>query len=101
MKNDLNINLQIQADFLTIEQDIKDIEEIIKKINQVMLKLDDNFWHAKEKKKIDEEFMPYLQKFSDKYKLFLMKRLNFIKDAVIEYEELDKENAKLEDIEIL
>ena len=29
MKNDLNINLQIQSDFSIIEQDIKDINDMI------------------------------------------------------------------------
>ena len=101
MKKDLNIDLQIQSDFLTIEQDIKDINDIINRINQTMLKLDDNFWHAKEKEKLDAEFMPYLKKYSDKYEIYLMKRLNFIKDAVLRYEELDRERSKLEDIEVL
>ena len=101
MKNDLNINLQIQSDFSVIEQDIKDINDIINKINQAMLKLDDNFWHAKEKEKIDAEFMPYLKKYSNKYENYLMKRLNFIKDAVSRYEELDKERSRLDDIEVL
>ena len=45
--------------------------------------------------------MPYLKKYSDKYEIYLMKRLNFIKDAVLKYEELDKERSRLDDIEVL
>ena len=101
MNNEININLKIHSDFAILEQDIKDIGDIIERINKAMLKLDDNFWKAKEKEKIDEEFIPYLQKYSDKYENYLMKRLNFIKDAVSRYEELDKEIARLEDIELL
>ena len=101
MNNKININLKIQSDFAILEQDIKDIGDIIEKMNISMLRLDSNFWKAKEKEKIDEDFMPYLKKYSDKYMIYLMKRLNFIKDAVSKYEELDKENAKLEDIELL
>ncbi len=101
MNNKININLKIQSDFAILEQDIKDIGDIIRRMDKAMLKLDGNFWKAKEKEKIDEEFMPYLQKYSDKYENYLMKRLNFIKEAVSRYEELDKENAKLEDIEFL
>lgn len=101
MNNKININLKIQSDFAILEQDIKDIGDIIEKMNISMLRLDSNFWKAKEKEKIDEDFMPYLKKYSDKYTIYLMKRLNFIKDAVSKYEELDKERAKLEDIELL
>ena len=101
MKNDLNINLEIQTDFSIIEQDIKDIGDIINEMNQAMLKLDDGFWHAKEKEKIDAEFMPYLKRYSDKYEIYLMKRLNFLKNAVLKYEELDEKLSKLNDIEIL
>ena len=98
MKKDLNIDLQIQSDFLTIEQDIKDINDIINRINQTMLKLDDNFWHAKEKEKIDKTFMPYLKKFVDSYPLYLQKKVEFARSAVKAHQELDEERSSLNGI---
>ena len=46
--------------------------------------------------------MPYLKKISEKYPLYLTKRLDFLKSSVERYQNLDKEisnlTANLEDI---
>ena len=99
--NDLNINGKILADFDIIEKDIMDINETITDIYKSMLKLDESVWKAREKDKIDQEFMPYLKKYSEKYSNYLMYHLNFARDAVNKHIELDKQMAKLEDIEII
>ena len=99
--NGININNEVKSDFDIVKSDIEEIADILDKTYRAVLKLDERVWKAKEKDKIDQEFVPYLKKFTEKYPNYLMARLNFAKDAVAKYEELDKERAKLEDIEKL
>ena len=99
--NGITINNEVKSDFDLIENDIKEINDILEKTYRAVLKLDESVWKAKEKDKIDQEFVPYLKKFAEKYANYLMARLNFAKDAVSKYEELDQERSKLEDIDVL
>lgn len=99
--NGLNINNNIKSNFDIVQKDIQDISDLLQKTYRAMLKLDETVWKAKEKEKIDQEFMPYLKKYSDEYPNYLMARLNFVKDAVEKYEVLDKEQAELKDINTL
>ena len=99
--NGININNEVKSDFDIVKSDIEEIGDILAKTYRAFLQLDESVWKAKEKDKIDQEFAPYLKKFAEKYSDYLMARLNFVKDAVQSYEELDKERAKLRDIEVL
>ena len=97
-QNKLNINSQVIADLDALDKDISDIENIIQDTYKEMLKLDDTVWKAKEKEKIDQTFMPYLQRFSEFYPGYLRVRLQFARDSVEAHKEEDIQNAKLEDI---
>ncbi len=97
-QNKLNINNEVSADFDALDKDIRDLESILQETYKEMLKLDDSVWKAKEKDKIDQTFMPYLQKFSEYYPGYLRLRLQFARDSVGAHQELDKENALLKDI---
>ena len=99
--NGLNINDDIRSDFDLVQKDIEEIGDLIQKTYRAMLKLDETVWRSKEKEKIDQDFLPYLKKYSEKYSNYLIARLNFVKNAVEKYEALDKERAKLQDINIL
>ena len=99
MNNDLNIKIEVQSDFDEIEKDFNDINDIINKVYRAMLTLDENIWKTKEKEVIDQDFMPYLKNYSEKYYNYLMIRLNLARKAVESHYQLDKENAKLSDID--
>ena len=97
-QNKLNINSQVLADFDALDKDISDIENIIQEAYKVKLILDETVWKAKEKEKIDQTFMPYLQRFAEFYPGYLRVRLQFARDSVQAHQEEDIKNAKLEDI---
>ena len=98
----LNLTSNINTTIIEIGKDINEIKDILAEIYKAMLSLDESKWKSHEKDKIDEEFMPYLKKISEKYPLYLTKRLDFLKSSVERYQNLDKEisnlTANLEDI---
>ena len=97
----ITINNSIDNTIATIERDINEISKILNNMYKAMLTLDETKWNTKEKKKIDEDFMPYLEKVSLKYPLYLKERLVLTKKAIKKYRnaniELMKESQKLED----
>lgn len=99
--SNITINNSIDNTIATIERDINEISKILNNMYKAMLTLDETKWNTKEKKKIDEDFMPYLEKVSLKYPLYLKERLVLIKKAVNMYritnKKLTKETQKLED----
>ena len=74
-----------------IENSINNIEEIINGVNKSMLTFNDSDWTGNQKKKIDEEYMPYLKTLSNDYILYLKKHLNYLKRAIMMYQLSDKQ----------
>ena len=100
--SNISINYSVDDTLLLIENDIQNISEILNNIYNAVLTLDESKWNTKERKKLDEEFLPYLKKLSEKYPIYLNKRLDFTKDAVRKYKEINiLQNKEVEDLEIL
>ena len=102
MANNDNIKLQEPIDITisNIDKDIKNISEILDNIYKAVLTLNESKWNTKEKKKMEEEFIPYLKTISLKYPKYLNDRLKLLQNAVEKYRTLNKdlqnETAKLE-----
>lgn len=98
----INLETSIDNTLLNIENDIKEIASILEESYKAMLTLDENRWKAREKERIDAEFVPYLKKISEKYPLYITSKLNIAKTAVETYRNLDKTIAtqaeKIEEI---
>ena len=82
---------QINRIFTNIDQDIKDIGDILNNVNNSVKTLTDRKWNTKEKRKMEQELMPYLEIMSNKYYNYLNERLIFVKKAVQEYIDKDTE----------
>ena len=91
----INIEDTIDDTLVNIENDINEIASILQETYKAMLTLDEKKWKAKEKERIDEDFMPYLKKISEKYPIYLTNKLNYAKNAVKTYRELDKQISNL------
>ena len=92
-----NIHLEnsIDSTISKLENDIKNISDILINIHEAVLTLDESKWNTKEKKKMEEEFLPYLEKISLKYPLYLNNHLSFLKDAIEKYRVLDNDYKKI------
>lgn len=96
---DLNLKESIYSDIEIIEKDINSIEKMLMQVYNAMKTLDEEKWKAKEKEKIDQEFMPYLEKVSTKYPVELKRNLNYLKIAVQAYEKHDEvATSKIEEV---
>ena len=92
--SDLNLQENIHVDIENIEKDIKSIETILVDLFDAMKTLDETKWKAKEKERVEHEFVPYLEKMSTKYPKELIKHLNYLKGAVLAYETHDEVRSK-------
>lgn len=92
--SDLQIKSSLTDDYMNIEKDINDISTIITNIYNAMKTLDESKWKSNEKDKIDQEFIPYLSKISEKIPSNLRKKLDFARYALEKHEEQDNLNAK-------
>ena len=91
---DIKLNNTIDNTLSNIDKDINDISDILINVYNAVMTLDETKWNTKEKIKIDEDFVPYLEKISTMYPDYLRKRLLFTKNAVQKYRELNKELEK-------
>ena len=92
--SDISLNYSVDDTLNLIANDINNISEILNNIYNAVLTLDESKWNTKEKKKLDEEFLPYLKKISEKYPIYLNKRLVFAKKSVNKYKEINLEQRK-------
>ncbi len=72
-----------------IEADIDEISDIIKKIYEKMLDLDDSKWKGKEKDKIDNQYMPYLNKLDQETNGYLKSYVAQIKESIEMFNQAD------------
>ena len=95
-------NIDIDPDQLTIlieklKKDNEDIQLQIKKINDLVRKFDDNVWLSPEKKKIDNNFIPYIRfeenTVLDKLNRFIILLIN-AKNAYLESDAYLQKKAK-------
>ena len=92
MKQDLNIQYELLREKLSIiESDINEIESILEEVEKANGSLDDRVWMSSEKTKMDQEFIPYLEKISKNAPSALRKNLNYIRKSVNIYETTEKE----------
>ena len=91
---DINIKNNIHSDIENIQKDINSIETILIDVFDAMKTLDETKWKAKEKERVDQEFIPYLEKLSTKYPKELNKHLNYLRSAVGAYETHDDVSTK-------
>lgn len=87
--SDISLNYSVDDTLNLIANDINNISEILNNIYNAVLTLDESKWNTKEKQKLDEEFLPYLKKISEKYPLYLNKRLVFAKNSINKYKQLN------------
>lgn len=92
--SDISLNSSVEDIVKIIEKDISDISELLENVYSATLTLNETKWNTKEKKKIDEELLPYLQKISMKYPSYLSKRLYIVKEAIEKYNEVDNIQKK-------
>ena len=92
-----NSNDQINRIFADINHGIKDIDDILNNVNKAVLTLNDKKWNTKEKRKMEQELMPYLDIMSKKYYNYLNYRLNFVKKAVQDH--LDNDSGLKQEVE--
>ena len=102
--SDIKLQNSIDLTLSNIENDINNISDVLNNIYQAVLTLDETKWNTKEKKKMEEEFLPYLKKISTKYPIYLNNRLTFTRNSINKYKELNKEQQleaeNLEDLSL-
>lgn len=90
--SDLNISeSRLNNTIEALDNDISVINDILVKTVEGYKKLDEEKWVGPEKKKIDEEFLPYLEKISVKYPELLTSRSTFLKKARDTYKATDQQ----------
>lgn len=87
--NDIKLIETIDDVMKKIDININNISEILKNMYEGVLTLDETKWNTKEKKKYQAEFLPYLQKVSTKYPIYLNRRFKVLKEAVVKYRDVD------------
>ena len=98
----MNDNIEIQHEPLretlnVIEEDINVIEEILLKVVKANGSLDEGKWKSTEKNKMDQEYIPYMNKISINVPKALRKHLNLLRESVNIYE--NKESELIEEID--
>ena len=100
--SDISVKYSVYDTLNLIAKDINNISEILNNIYNAVLTLDESKWNTKEKQKLNEEFLPYLKKISEKYPLYLNKRLEFARNSVNKYEQLNAiQHKAAEELEVL
>ena len=74
-----------------IEEDIKIIEEILMKVVKANSSLDNSKWKSTEKDRMDQEYIPYMNKISINVPNALRKHLNMLRESVNIYEDTESE----------
>ncbi len=96
---DLYVNESaLMGTFSAIESDISAISDTLSRARSVMGKLDSSVWKAREKDKIDQEFVPYLNSFVNSYPGYLKNRLDFAIKAVGLQKQLDQQQSQLSNV---
>lgn len=91
--NDENLRIDItplDENIEKLDENIREMETILKDTLQGYETLDENTWIGPEKKKLDDQFLPYLKKISIKYPELLNASSTFLKKSSITYQNLDK-----------
>lgn len=84
---DINIQYhELEAKILKLEEYNSKLEDIIKNINCKIKSLDENIWNSPEKKKLDEQFIPYIEKLEMNIGIYLKVNIDVLKKAVIAYQ---------------
>ena len=88
---DIKINkTELETLIGILEEDNKAIIQSITNVIMALETLDEKKWKSSEKKKIEEELIPYLRKIKDGYGSQLNRCTNFIKSAKEKYQSLDQ-----------
>lgn len=90
--SNLNLNNNIENNFIKIETNITNIDNILNETYNKFLEIDETMWKAREKDKLDEEFVPYLREITVNTKDNLEKHLNYLKNAVSLHKSVDDTN---------
>lgn len=90
--SNLNLNNNIENNFTNIQSNITNIDNILNEIYNKFLEIDETMWKAREKDKLDEEFIPYLKDIKVNTKDNLEKHLNYLKSAVSLHKSVDDIN---------
>lgn len=90
----IRLNDSIDNTLINIDNNIHNISEILTNIYNAIMSLDETKWNTKEKKKIDEQLVPYVKMLSISYPKYLNKRLEFTKQAIQKYRDLNIKQQK-------
>ncbi len=87
--------VEAEAQLKVIEEDIKALSDILKSVNTEMLKLDAKVWAGKEKDKIDEQYMPYLDKLDKKSESYLTRYVTAIRQSFDDIDAAELANKQI------
>ena len=93
--NGFKVETEVENTLLLIEEDIKEIASIIENTFNAMKTLDQRKWQGKEKDKIDNQYIPYLEKLNNNTSLYLTSFVTKIREGIILHQETEAENKQV------
>ena len=98
----LKKNNEINSFIRILERDNEIIVKSIDEIYDTFIKIDKNDWYSPEKIEMDRNFIPYLKEESKYLKNEFDDKINFLKNAIKSYDDVEKKlKKKADDLEVL